>query len=624
MSLQVWLPLTKDLRQQGLSNVTVTNNGATFNSAGKLGGCYYFNRSTPNYLKIDNPFTTATNGISISFWIKIPSNASGNNQIVHIGNGAGWGNNRCTCFIYQGSSSLVFSCSNGTDSTSTQYGCKSSALTLNNWTHVTCTYSTGKMKIYLNGALDKDYTTTIVPSFANTSYIGVGAAPNAGEPATIYINDVRIYNHTLSQKEIKELAKGLVLHYPLDGHNEAYTPFGYQQLEYIEGNGSAYLNTNYKFNPETDACKVEFKGNDVTNNGMIFADSGGKYFWFYYYGTNGIRVYADNSTGQQGIPGITSDLNKHIMEYKNKHYYIDGVDKGSLSKTYTEDTNTINLFSYGGGNYGFKGRIYYTDIKRNGIIQKIYIPAKRLSDSKIGMYELINDEFFVSSSSTAFTAGPAIITPSNIYDTSGFCNNGVTVGNLSISDNTPRYKHSIYFNGSSYILTDSGTFSWFGFDKCTVTIWMKPTSTPSSWAGTFGIAHNNSASNKSFVIGNYGGTFTVQSANGNWVNIQSSTLPVNEWHHCVATLDGTTIKMYFDGELVNTYTTSWGSTTVASDTRVQVGIDLPGSDEIYQGYYSDARIYATVLSAEDILELYHTAAHIDNLGNTWVYQYNEI
>ena len=40
MSLRVWLPLTKDLRQQGLSNVTVTNGGATFESAGKLGGCY--------------------------------------------------------------------------------------------------------------------------------------------------------------------------------------------------------------------------------------------------------------------------------------------------------------------------------------------------------------------------------------------------------------------------------------------------------------------------------------------------------------------------------------------------------------------------------------------------------
>lgn len=620
MSLQVWLPLTKDLRQQGLSNVTVTNNGAIFSSAGKLGGCYSFgsgSASSNGLFLNSNLVDLMQEEYSVAVWVKPLGNHYHYNGTIFS---SGDWNHTCYAFgLSQDNSQVDILCKGF----NTYLTC---AVPINTWTHLACTCdSNNVVRLYKNGEYIGSSTRSNKPDSDNATQAAIGRETYASGYFTFngMLNDFRLYNHCLSQMEVKEISKGLILHYPLDGHNETYTPFGYQQLEYIEGNGSAYLNTNYKFNPEIDACKVEFKGNDVANNGMIFADSGGKYFWFYYYGTGGIRVYAGNGTGQQCIPGITSDLNKHIMEYKNKHYYIDGVDKGSLSNTYTEDTSTINLFSYGGGSYGFKGRIYYTDIKRNGIIQKIYIPAKRLSDSKIGMYELINDEFFVSNSSTAFTAGPAIAIPSNTYDTSGFCNNGTTVGNLSISDSTPRYKHSTYFNGSSYILTDSGTFSWFDFDKCTVSVWMKPTSTPSSWAGTFGIAHNNSAGNKSFVIGNYGGTFTAQSANGNWVNIQSSTLPINEWHHCVATLDGTTIKMYFDGELVNTYTTSWGSTTVASDTRVQVGIDLPGSDEIYQGYYSDARIYTTALSAEDVLELYHTAARIDNVGNTYVYQYIE-
>jgi hypothetical protein len=42
MALQVWLPLNGDLHNQGLSNVTVTNNGATVDNNGKIGKCYSF------------------------------------------------------------------------------------------------------------------------------------------------------------------------------------------------------------------------------------------------------------------------------------------------------------------------------------------------------------------------------------------------------------------------------------------------------------------------------------------------------------------------------------------------------------------------------------------------------
>ena len=82
MALRVWLPLTGSLENKGISNVIVTNNGATVDSAGKIGSCYNFNGSS--YLSFDNQIFN-TNTFSVSFWIK-PNNISGNKGIINCRN----------------------------------------------------------------------------------------------------------------------------------------------------------------------------------------------------------------------------------------------------------------------------------------------------------------------------------------------------------------------------------------------------------------------------------------------------------------------------------------------------------------------------------------------------------
>ena len=53
MALRVWLPLNGTLENRGLSNITVTNNGAAVDNNGKIGKCYNFDGTSNSYIQTD-------------------------------------------------------------------------------------------------------------------------------------------------------------------------------------------------------------------------------------------------------------------------------------------------------------------------------------------------------------------------------------------------------------------------------------------------------------------------------------------------------------------------------------------------------------------------------------------
>ena len=77
--------------------------------------------------------------------------------------------------------------------------------------------------IYVDGQLSKywdsssKYTDNFIP-LLGASYNRITIGTSAGNPnnrANGLVNDIRIYDHALSPREIKEISKGLILHYPL-------------------------------------------------------------------------------------------------------------------------------------------------------------------------------------------------------------------------------------------------------------------------------------------------------------------------------------------------------------------------------------------------------------------------
>lgn len=614
MSLLVWLPMTKDLSDQGLGGCTITNNGATLDNNGKLGKCYNFDGTN---ISFNRPLPNPCSAFTVCGWVKLSTGYNANYGLHILSFEMVYGR---ICISKDGLAVRVLLNYNGTNS-ATGSTATASSISANVWNHYAVTFDSGKINIYINGQLDNSYTIGISQVAITSSILKVGTY--LAEPSKGCVNDFRLYDHALSPKEIEILSRGLVCHYPLEGVNNTLLPFGYQQLDYIEGAGAAAFDTTYKFNPETDSVKITFKGNNTSNTGMLFGQSAAKYFWLYYYGSCGIRVYADNGSGQQSIAGISSDLNKHTAEYTNKHYYIDGTDKGSLSNTYAEQTNTSWICSYGNTSYGFKGRIYFAQICKSGVPQRTFIPAKRLSDSKIGMYDVSNNVFYPSNTSTAFTAGNVVGTPTTIHDCSGYQYNGTINGSLTVSSDTARYSTSTEFSKTGYITNSSFRLTTNAF---TVNFWVKL----------------KTASSQHFVLG----TFDNWTSNGfglyretNGAHYQSlirstaeSTykqhiiyLTSGAWQMLTYVYTGTHYKGYLNGVL--SFDDTYGSNGNVSHPVLYLANSKYSStpaSENEEAFLSDFRFYATALSDSQVAELYNTAVSVANNGALMGYELVEV
>lgn len=383
-------PLNKDFRNIGLVNAETSKLGnASIIEDQNFGGCLQAGDGiqTANGVRCNTNLLDelSEQKFSCSVWVNPKgSHVHYNGTFFSSGN---W-NNKAWAFGVNNANTQVDMFGPGYN---TYVSCN---VPVNEWTNLISVYDNRQAKLYKNGQYVKSYTFQSSSVFSSdTTWCAIGRETYASGYFSFNGNiaDLRVYNLLLTEKDIQRIYHQKLID---------LLPSEYEKLEYIEGTGTQRINTGLKFNAETDYVKVTFKGNDTSNNGMIFANSGSKYFWLYYYST-GINVYADNGNGQKNVIGISRDLNKHIVEFKEKHYYIDGVDKGIIENSYTETSSNMYLFSYGGGYY-FKGRIYNVEVKKSDGTHQIFIPSKRKSDNVIGMFDMVSRQFFTNSGTGDF------------------------------------------------------------------------------------------------------------------------------------------------------------------------------------------------------------------------------
>ncbi len=187
---------------------------------------------------------------------------------------------------------------------------------------------------------------------------------------------------------------------------EPILPSEYQEVEYIEGDGTQYIVTDVNAESgltfEIGAQLTYAKSLDNCVVGARTSDQ---------------RLYAIHNYAYKFVAGygeyyqatVASDTKYHdfktVLETGNQKLYIDNEEVPFNSSEWGNNTTEINLnipiiicggiksdLSFVGGQV----KIYYVRIYKNDELISNFIPCYRINDSKSGMYDLVSETFYVN------------------------------------------------------------------------------------------------------------------------------------------------------------------------------------------------------------------------------------
>lgn len=199
-------------------------------------------------------------------------------------------------------------------------------------------------------------------------------------------------------------------------------PSGYQPLNYIQSTGTQYINLNINVSSAKIEYQFRYSKAYSSNGGWSFLGGGNANdtnwtcnFYHYimqlrlYVGTSGnIFNYNLSADVPYDVDCVVNPLNHtYDISFNGQRQY--GSFNGSLS------TYSPYLFSFNRGGtrvYNFAGKCWYLKMFYNDNVVRDLIPALRISDYKVGLYDLCgsicpltNTPFYINAGSGDFLYG---------------------------------------------------------------------------------------------------------------------------------------------------------------------------------------------------------------------------
>lgn len=636
MGLQVWMPMIGNINNQGLSNLSNLSGKYVQGTCSTFGKCLNVPNSSPISFTADGLVNAKK--FSVCFWTLADNSTKADwNQMLQLGDkktDGSYGSN----FRFESCTTYPRACSfHNNDICAITGGSRILGSSNGTWYHVCVTYDGTELKSYTNGNL---IGTDVGNGGYLTGYVQIGSANYFG-----LMNDLRIYDEVISQKQIRSIYNLQIIHYPLNNiyevgiTNKYFGDAAEGALNY-DGN---YITRTKLSNERGYKYKLSYTG---TGKDMWKSLEIGSHFSFtagrtYYYSCK-VRCHSKSHTqlflraARCGNDWVTT--------------MVDTLNADGQWHEYTV-SQTINAnFNRGDGIVTCNPWVefYTNDMSTSGMSYTFDVDIKDIQVTEGQKYSFIANEMVTSSVSdiSGYSNNASVgigvqysvsNTSLNILDDSVSVNDTtLSVQNASVTDTTlslasnnasvdigvqsPRYDACYYFSAKSYLKFPNPIYAKKTIWGLTINMWVRLDSGCGGYA-TILSGLNNPTSNFPWICVN-----TEQS--GLWSDIWSNTpqygkgmpnqsLSLNTWYMITYVFNSGSVYWYLNGTRKGDITKYTTLNYINADMEyLALGNSYSGTqwNTNFCGWISDFRMFTTVLSADDVKALYQNSASITSTG----------
>lgn len=584
MALVGWWPLNGTLEDKSINNLNLCvyndSNSIVTEPTGVLGSCYSRTTVSPEALTTSDGILLS-GSFTMACWAFVTTTDNTANGLVtnhnHMTNsGAGITVKKIS------DTDVRISCNtgNGTSRTyATYYGTTN---IYNKWAHLVLRYDAilKEITLWVDGIKEKtvnNYNMYCVEDKVALFAWSTGYLHSSAYRPICKLNDVRIYNHALSTKEIKELAKCKVLHYTFNQFQEPTTNLLPQPLSF-----------------ETGYTKESWNGT-ITDNAVMAPDGTMtatyiKYISGYFYKRN---ITPPTWTISPGQTFTFSCWVKQLtdLSYSGIDIWCYNISSGVRARsapssvqgewvrqsvTYTAQAGETDFsFTFIGNRPGTS----------SGCEIAIWHPQVEFKDHP-----------------TPFVVGSRT---GKVYDCSGYNNNADLT-----EDTTPKWVEGGPIGSGCYEFKQNQKIEINNIltNAFTISFWMKSVS--DKVKHVIGNANGFFANGGGWFIGSASNAadmyFEVQDASSR-TPIRFYSNRIYDWSHFIAIYDNGAMKTYLNGELKSSGFKIMGNVT----NNIILGDKNISSYFMDGDLITDVRFYSTALSENDIRELYQAGVSVD-------------